>query len=46
MEKRNQTRVVAISLKRDEDGRDAARIVALSMGILFTLLFALQAFSS
>jgi hypothetical protein len=43
MEKSNQIKTVRVHLSADEDGRRAARIVALSMGILFSLIFALHA---
>ena len=38
--------VPAISGGADDDGRRAARIVALTMGLLFSLIFVLHAMSS
>ena len=38
--------VPAVSRGADEDGRRAARIVALTMGLLFSLIFVLHAMSS
>ena len=38
--------VAAVSRGADEDGRRAARIVALTMGLLFSLIFVLHAMSS
>ena len=37
--------VARVTLIPDEDGRRAARLVALSMGLLFSLIFVLQAIS-
>ena len=34
-----------VSLSRDDDGRRTARVVGLSMGLLFSLIFVLQAIS-
>jgi hypothetical protein len=36
----------AASMSSDQDGRHAGRIMALSMGILFSLIFLLHAFGS
>ena len=38
--------VPAVSRGADEDGRRAARILALTMGLLFSLIFVLHAMSS
>jgi hypothetical protein len=47
MDMKQETRISAarVNLSRDEDGRQAARLVALSMGLLFSLIFLLQAIS-
>jgi hypothetical protein len=47
MDMKQKTRIsaAAASVSRGEDGRQAARWVAMSMGLLFSLIFVLQAFS-
>jgi hypothetical protein len=45
MEQTNQIMLARVSLRRDEDERRAARLVGLSMGLLFSLIFVLQAMS-
>ena len=45
MRRKARIRTAQISMRSDHDGRHAARIVALSMGILFGLIFALHALS-
>jgi hypothetical protein len=47
MDMKQRTRITAarVSLGQDDDGRQAARLVALSMGLLFSLIFVLQALS-
>ena len=44
MKNRGQAKVSQISLKVD-DGRRAARVLALTMGILFSLIFVLHGLS-
>jgi hypothetical protein len=45
MKQRTQIKAARVSLNQDDDGRQAARLVALSMGLLFSLIFVLQALS-
>jgi tetrahydromethanopterin S-methyltransferase subunit F len=45
MEETNQIMLARVSLTRDEDGRRAARLVGLSMGLLFSVILVLQAIS-
>jgi hypothetical protein len=42
----DRTSVPAVSSGADEDGRRAARVVALTMGLLFSLIFVLDAITS
>jgi tetrahydromethanopterin S-methyltransferase subunit F len=44
MEQSNQIMLAQVSLRRDEERR-AARFMGLSMGLLFSLIFVLQAIS-
>jgi hypothetical protein len=47
MDMQQPTRIAAdrASLRQDEDGSRAARLLALSMGLLFSLIFVLQAYT-
>ena len=45
MKTTEQMRVVEAPIRRGDDGRHAARVVMLSTGVLFGLIFLLQAIS-
>lgn len=45
MNNNSQIGLDSVNFSRDQDGRQAARVVAVSMSILFGLIFVLHAFS-